>query len=86
MVAWLVGRANGIVARGGGGMTAGELWAHFELKGSPSTRGQTFRKAAGLDPYAIGDSLGHPEWLTSATRRHLVRRRDEALADKANHA
>ena len=83
VAAWLVGRANGIVARGGDGMTAGDLWAHFGLKGGSSSRGPTFRKAAGLDPYALGDSLGHPEWLTSATRRHLVRRRDDALAEKA---
>jgi hypothetical protein len=79
VVAWLVGRANGIVARGAHGMTAGELWAHFGLKGA-SSRGPTFRKAAGVDPYAVSDSLGHPQWLTSATRRDLTRRRDEALA------
>ena len=82
-VAWLVGRANGVVARGGEGMTAGALWAHFGLKGTPSTRGQTLRKAAGLDPYAVVDSLGHPEWLTSATRGRLVQRRDNALAELA---
>lgn len=82
VVAWLVGRANGIVARGGDGISAGELWAHFGIKGA-SSRGQTIRRAAGLDPYAVGDSLGHPEWLTSPTRRHLVRRRDDAQAEKA---
>lgn len=83
VVAWLVGRANGIVARGGDGMAAGELWAHFGVKGGGSTRAQTFRRAAGVDPYAVVDSLGHPEWLTSATRRQLVRRRDDALAEKS---
>ena len=65
-------------------MTAGELWARFGIKGA-SAREQTFRRAAGLDPYAIGDSLGHPEWLTSPTRRDLVRRRDDAQAEKARH-
>jgi hypothetical protein len=85
VVVWLVGRANGVVARGGYGMTAGDLWAHFGIKGA-SARGHTFRKAAGLEPYALGDSLRHPEWLTSATRRGLVRRRDDALAEKARRS
>ena len=79
-MAW---RANSVVARDGDGMTAGDLWAHFGVKGGASSRGQTFRKAAGLDPYAVGDSLDHREWLTSATRRRLVRRRDDALAEQA---
>ena len=44
VVAWLVGRANGIVARGGDGMTAGDLWAHFGIKGALSRAG---RRSAG---------------------------------------
>jgi hypothetical protein len=85
VVAWLVGRANGVVASGGYGITAGELWAHFGITGA-SSRGPMFRKAAGLDPYATATSLGRPEWLTSATRRDLTRRRDEALAEKSGRA
>ena len=61
-------------------MAAGDLWPYFGLKSPASNRGQACRKAAGLEPYAYSDSLGHPEWLTGPTRAGLVRRRDEALA------
>ena len=83
VVAWLVGRANGIVGRGGDGMPAGDLWAHFGVSPGSSSRGQTFRKAVGLDAYAVGDSLEHAEWLTGAARQRLIARRDDALSQRA---
>lgn len=82
VVAWLVGRANGVVGRGGDGMLAGDLWSHFGLRG-PSTRADTFRRAVGLELYPPTHTLGRPEWLTSATRLSIVRQRDTALARQA---
>jgi hypothetical protein len=82
VVAWLVGRSNGVVARGGDGMPAGQLWAHFGVKSGASARAQTFRRAAGLAPYSTADALGRPEWLTSEVRQDLIRQRDKALAGK----
>lgn len=82
VIAWLVGRANGLIARGGDSLAAGDLWPFFGLKSPASSRGQAFRKAVGLEGYSYSytDSLGRPEWLTGPTRAGLVRRRDEALA------
>ncbi|GAA2158617.1 DUF6398 domain-containing protein [Humibacillus xanthopallidus] len=82
-IVWLVGRFNGVVARGGDGMLAGEVWTYFGVTASASSRAQVLRRAVGLDPYALTDSLEHPEWLTSANRQDLARRRDEGLALRA---
>lgn len=78
VVAWLVGRSNGLVGQGGGGMLAGDLWAHFGVKGA-STRADTFRRAVDVDPYELRDALGRPEWLVSDRRKALVKVRDEAI-------
>lgn len=78
VVAWLVGRSNGLVGQGGGGMLAGELWSQFGVKGA-SSRADAFRNAVGVDTYELRDALGRPEWLVSDRRKELVRVRDEAV-------
>lgn len=78
VVAWLVGRSNGLVGQGGGGMLAGELWAQFGVKGA-SSRADAFRHAVGVDTYELREALGRPEWLVSDRRKALVRVRDEAI-------
>ena len=80
VIAWLVGRANGVIASGRASMTAGDLWSYFGLKSGASSRGSTFRRAAGLDAYAMSPSLGRPDWLTSATRAQITERRDMVLS------
>lgn len=76
VIAWLVGRANGVIASGGSSMPAGDLWPYFGLKSGASQRGPTFRRAAGLEAYGLTTTLGRPEWLTSAARRQITERRD----------
>jgi hypothetical protein len=79
VIAWLVGRANGLVAVGSDAMAAGDLWAHFGVKGA-STRAETFRRAARIDPGLTSYGLGRAAWLTSGKRANLVRARDESIA------
>lgn len=54
------------------------LSAHLGLASSPSSRVVSMRRAAGLPEYGI--ALGSTRYLTSATRRRLVERRDRLRA------
>lgn len=67
----LVGKANAV-----GPVDHHALIAHFGLASSPSSRTQLMRRAAGVPEYASG--VGLPRYLTGATRRRLMERRDRA--------
>lgn len=84
-VLWLVGRANNLFAGGVSQQTiARELW----LKKNLSTCGGRFKHLVrGIDVHdeprpghvPVLTTYGNPDLLTQATRRELIRWRDEAL-------
>ncbi len=77
-VAWLIGKANDLVATAGG-VPAGELTRHFGVAGHNSARAQALLAAygAGPQPSSAGSVLlADPSCLTSEFRAELVRHRD----------
>jgi hypothetical protein len=88
---WLVGKANGWFGPGGR-VTQGRVKDALACPTTLSVAGRAYQQAvAGFWPqpprasYLLPDLLllGRPELLTAATRRRLVRSRDQALAAAA---
>lgn len=75
-LSWIILRANEYRAA-----TVTDLMAAFGLTGSPSQRAQPMLKAIGVDPYLqyADIRLGSVDFLTSARRANIIRRRDWAI-------
>ncbi len=70
---WMAGTANDLFRR----MTVKDLQAWFGLTSSPSSRAETFTKAAGFPQTQYRrEPLGDPAYLHSAKRRSLIESRD----------
>jgi hypothetical protein len=95
-ICWLVGRANGVVGAGQGITQTALAEAVGQPRFPTALVGRVKRELVGVWPvvdrpwgFACPDLLvlRHPELLTSATRRHVIRVRDEArLRSRAERA
>ena len=82
-VAWTIGRANHLVARGGSSMESQDLLGHFGVKGSVSQRAQVLLKALPGTAYdAYGPKLGTPDLLVSSMRAELIDLRERAATGR----
>lgn len=80
-IAWAVAAANDLLNPYAGGMTAGELLAHFGVSGSISDRARPFLRAFGAPErqYAAELTFDSPAVLTSQRRAELIRLRDKEV-------
>ncbi len=82
-ICWIIAKANDRLHGYTGGLSAKDLLAHFGVKGSVSQRAEVMLRAAGIDDKQFEVMrLGTPALLTSATRRHLIERRDKYQAQR----
>ncbi|MBU9763554.1 hypothetical protein FR943_06825 [Mycobacterium sp. TNTM28] len=78
-VVWIAGKANGQceLAAGRQRLRSTDITRHFDIKGSPSQRGEVMLRAADFPSHGYDVELGSPDYLTAERREQIIRRRDE---------
>lgn len=74
-VVWIAGKANGLFDRGTG-LRASDIARHFDIKSSPSQRGEVMLRAGGFPSDCLDVRLGSVDYLVSTRRDWIIGRRD----------
>lgn len=74
-VVWMAGKANGLFDLGTALRTS-DIVRHFEIKSSPSQRGEVMLRAAGFPSGSFDVKLGSADFLVSTRREWIIGRRD----------
>jgi hypothetical protein len=84
-VVWMIGKVNDVFNIYRPGRQVKDVMSHFGLKGSASQRAGAMLETAGFESRTYDLSLGSPDYLVAARRRHMIEVRDQYrdLADDA---
>ncbi|CAM3434780.1 DUF6398 domain-containing protein [Mycolicibacterium frederiksbergense] len=74
-VVWIAGKANGMFDYGSRLRTS-DIVRHFDIKSSPSQRGEVMLRAGGFPSDSFDVKLGSPDYLVSTRREWIIGRRD----------